>query len=640
MAEALAPLSQRDFLGAASGAKVVPVQLRSIFEEVPVDLDTFIKDPRYLNEEWDLSDIQWDAVRMIERVYFPETYELLAKYGGEYASYWKVDLPVKNLIALEWGKGSGKDLVCQIASLRVAYLLLCLKSPQQYFDLPEIASIHMLNIAVNAAQAERAFFDPVRRAVRKKGSFFEGKAVAKRDSIHYSKNIIAISGHSDAESQEGLNIILGVADEIDAFREKDEMVGLGSRKREASTSAESILKMIKGSASTRFPRTYKRVAISYPRYIGSTIQKQIQEGLESNERFGEDSIWYVSGPHPTWDVNPRIRGKEDYAEDYAKDPVEAASMYECRPARAVDGYFKNMPALFAATDTPEVDERGNPLDNEPIVVEYVLEPMYSQRTKSVTKVWNVKFHIDPDFKPKQGAHYAMHGDLAIKGDRAGIAMSHVVRYEDTTVEVFDESTGKKTSSLVRVPFIRNDFTIGLEATNAVGEGEPPREIQIRWARELAFELIDRGFHIAFFSFDQYQSTDSMQMLTDHGIETDRISADVNDAPYKSLKDVAYDGRLTMPYNNLLLSELERLNRNGKKIDHPPGGSKDLADALACSIVGAITAMGEETVDGKEVAIDAQRFSVGKELAPLAGFKNNTDYRDLLPAGMEGMSLYG
>jgi hypothetical protein len=207
---------------------------------------------------------------------------------------------------------------------------------------------------------------------------------------------------------------------------------------------------------------------------------------------------------------------------------------------------------------------------------------------------------------------------------------------DNTTTEFNPETGGVTESLVRVPVLRNDFTIPFTSSK---DTDPPREIQIRWARELCFELIHRGFLIVMFSFDQFQSADSMQILNSHGIETDRISADINDNPYKTLRDVAYDGRLSMPYSSLLFEELERLNRVGKKIDHPPGGSKDLADALACSLVGAIGAMGEEAVDGKEVDTSVSKFSVGKALAPLAGM-NNTSLGNMMPAGMKGMSLYG
>lgn len=600
-----------------------PGSLEDIFEEEPVSLDVFIKDAKFMAADWTLSPIQEEAVKNIERVYLPSLYPKMAE--GFNNPYWE-PMPMKNLLTLQWGKGSGKDHVCRIASLRVAYLLLCLRSPQKYFEMPEHDFIHLLNIAHNAAQAERAFFKPLTQAVRR--GWFKDKAYPKRDTIEYAKNIIAISGHSDAESQEGLNLMLGVADEIDAFKEQSEMIGVGNRKREASTSAESILRMLKGSASTRFPHSYKRVAISYPRYVGSTIQQQTEEAKEDIERYGDEkSIYFASGPHPTWDVNPRIKGPEDFESDYRKDPVEAAAMYECKPARAVSGYFTNMPLLKQSVDHME----------QPVRVEYVLDANHrSEITGESSEVWNVKFHISESFKPKQGARYAMHADLALTGDRAGVAMSHIEKWLDRTEVDYDEATGRATESLVRVPVLRNDFVIGLEASKEVS---PPREIQIRWARQLCFELVRRGFHIVLFSFDQFQSADSMQILNSHGIETDRISADINDNPYKTLRDVAYDGRLAMPYSAKVFEELERLNRVGKKIDHPPGGSKDLSDALACSLVGAISSMGEETVDGKEVTIGEPMFQVGQALAPLEGMGQfNTS--DMTPIGMKGMSLYG
>lgn len=606
-----------------SSGDYAPGSLEAIFEEEPVSLQTFIQDRKFLGESWYLSPIQEAAVKQIERVYLPDLYPRMAV--GFNSEYWAEDLPMKNLLTLQWGKGSGKDHVCRIASLRVSYLLLCLRSPQEYFGMPESDSIHQLNIAVNADQANRAFFKPLTRYVKK--GWFADKADTTRNAIEYAKNVTAISGHSDAESQEGLNLILGVADEIDAFKEQSEMIGLGGRKREASTSAESILKMLKGSASTRFPYSYKRVAISYPRYLGSTIQQQTEEAKEDIKNYGDrESIYFASGPYATWEVNPLRKGKDDFKSDYRRDPIEAAAMYECKPARAIDGYFKNMPALKQAVDRIE----------QPVSVHYALEPMKSDETGLTTPVWNAKFDFADSFRPVQGARYAMHADLALTGDRAGIAMSHVERWLDTTEEVYNPETGGVTESLVRVPVIRNDFTISFSSTK---DTDPPREIQIRWARELAFQLINRGFLIVMFSFDQFQSADSMQILNSHGVETDRISADINDNPYKTLRDVAYDGRLHMPYSKLLFDELETLNRVGSKIDHPPGGSKDLSDALACSIVGAIGAMGEESVDGKEVDTSAKRFAVGEALAPLAGM-GNVNMQNLTPLGMKGMSLYG
>ena len=58
--------------------------------------------------------------------------------------------------------------------------------------------------------------------------------------------------------------------------------------------------------------------------------------------------------------------------------------------------------------------------------------------------------------------------------------------------------------------------------------------------------------------------------------------DRNLDPYQILKTTINDGRLNIPRNDVLLRELNRLELDTKKgkVDHPPGGSKDLADALA------------------------------------------------------------
>lgn len=609
--------------------------LSTIFAEEPVDLTTFIQDKKFLGlgKNINLSVEQAKAVSVIERVYYPDLYPLMAEEFDS-GDYWGQDIPSANLITLQWGKGSGKDAICRWASLRVAYLLLCLKSPQEYFAMPETDSIHLLNIAANAPQANRAFFKPMTEAVRR--GWFKDFSQVKQGEIEYAKNIYAVSGHSDAEGQEGLNIMLGVADEIDAFKAKDEMVGTGKRLREASTSAESILEMLKTSASTRFPETYKRVAISYPRYLGSTIQQLTAEGRASNEKFGKKSIHYVSGPFATWEVNPRVKGKEQYAEDYDKDPLAAAAKYECKPSRATDPFFKNMSIFKYSVDR----------ETQPIEVDYKIAEYYSSHTQKTIRGWEPVFHFSPDFKPVQGAIYAMHGDLAIKGDRAGIAMSHIEKWEHVEVEKVNADGEHYTETEVR-PHVRNDFTIYFEA-DATAKDERgdsmPREIQIRWARMLGFELIQKGFRLGLFTFDSFQSWDSMQIFATHGIESEKVSTDKDPSIWSTVKDVASEYRLKMPFDQLLMNELEALSKidNGK-IDHPPNGSKDLADAFACSIVGAITVGGEEDPQGAIVVVGPPEYVMGGGLSPLEGsdqvFEAVGDPLGL-PIGFTDRGMYG
>lgn len=634
------------FTGEDPGYKP-PTPLELLFEEEPVGLQTFIQDRKFLGADWMLSQRQQELVHAAERIYLKDMYPLLAE---EFGGYWaeRLNDPMKNLITAQWGKGGGKDSTVRVAALRVAYLLLCLKSPQRYFGMPEDDSIHMLNIAVNAAQAQRAFFDPLVNMTSR--GWFKDKAEPKRDSILYAKNLQAISGHSDAESQEGLNLILGVADEIDAFKAKGEMVGQGNRAREASTSAESILNMLKSSASTRFPENYKRVAISYPRYLGSTIQNLTAEAKKDIEEVGDAvSIYFASGPYATWEVNPRIRGKEDFASDYRKDPDEAAAKYECKPTRATDAYFRNPIIFRQAVDRAE----------QPLNISYRLVDSASlQDPDRRVRGWEPVFSFAPDFQVIPGARYAIHADLAIKGDRAGVAMSHIEKWEEREIVSVDDS-GYVSRQQTVVPIIRNDFTIAFEADIAATDPHTfdpdtgkehviAREIQIRWVRDLIYKLIAMDFYIALVTYDGFQSADSLQILERHGIETDRVSTDRDPSIWKTLKDVASEARLHMPYSELLQKELEALSRvsNGK-VDHPPGGSKDLADAFSTSIVGAITVGGEEDNDSPFSEGGEEMFILGGSTDSMFGvsYSGFGGQPVELPFGMERMlkggdSYYG
>jgi hypothetical protein len=582
---------------------------RSVFSEEPVPLSTFVQDRRYLSNP-PLSEVQFEAVRHAERVFYPETFGLLATSDDKgIRAYWEQPCRSVNFLELEWGKGGGKDHTCRMIAMRVCYLLLCLRSPQEYYAMPEQDSIHCLNVASSSKQAQRAFFTPMRRAVTRPGCWFqrsggivdildaaerqrrggrggEGRTTALLDTIKFDHNIEAVSGHSDADSQEGLNLILGIADEIDAFRSQAELARLTpGRQRESSSSAEAILDMLRTSAATRFPQTYKCVHISYPRYLGSTIQQLVKKGRDDNELHGDKSRYYVSGPLPSWVANPRIGGKEAFHEDYEQDPALAEAKYECKPRRAINPYFANEQAIRdCCTEVAQ----------QPVTVDYVREGAS----------WRPVYVFSPSFYPVKGAAYAMHADLAQAGDRAGVSMAHVKTWQDHAV-VGTQEDGLEVELTERRPVVRIDFTLSYEARPGA---IPPMEIQIRWARMLCLELRRMGFPILRFTFDQWQSKDSMQILESHGIETDRFSTDVSEEGWRTLRDVMYEGRLEMPSRELVIAELLGLSRlpNGK-IDHLGDSSKDEADSLAGAVTGALEVGGQEDPGGERAYLSSHVF---------------------------------
>ena len=109
------------------------------------------------------------------------------------------------------------------------------------------------------------------------------------------------------------------------------------------------------------------------------------------------------------------------------------------------------------------------------------------------------------------------------------------------------------------------------------------------------DLKRRGFQVARVSYDGFQSADSMQLLNAAGVRTKRVSVDRDEIAWRTLRDLIYEARISLPGSDLLVDELLNLRKliNGK-VDHPSLGSKDLADAVAGSVLGALEIGGSET----------------------------------------------
>lgn len=564
--------------------------LESLFEEIPAGLDVFIQDNKYLGiKGFRPSDIQSDLIHHVERIYYPNLYPQLA----EHDRYWAKPIRQTNFHVAQWGKGSGKDSSIRFAFLRVAYLYMCLKEPQLYYGMPEDDDVHMLNVAISSTQAQNAFFNPLKKNIRR--GYFKDRAESTMGQITFDKGLIGVSGHSRAESQEGLNLLFGVCDEIDGFKTKAEIAKTrGSSVRDSENTAEHIMNMMKSSSTTRFPQVFKQVYISYPRYLGSTIQDLTDKGRKDIAEEGAASQWYVSGPYATWDVKPSA-SKRDFWDEYKKDPIEAAAKYECKPRHAADPYYKNILAVEACMREEE----------EPAVqVEY-----YTDGT-----TWTPKFIFRNDFYPIVGAKYAMHADMATKGDRAGIAMSHIT-HQDSVTKTVEGEKGEFIEVTEQEAYVKTDFVLAIEADISV-ECVPPREIQMRWARDLWAELQLRGFHIPQFSFDGYQSLESRQGLEALGVKSPLISTDKSEDPWKLLRDLMEGTRIDIPKHLVLTTELLGLTKkpNGK-VDHTTFSGKDLADALACSATGAIMVGGSEDPSGARAYYTRPEFLMGHNKAP-------------------------
>ena len=165
----------------------------------------------------------------------------------------------------------------------------------------------------------------------------------------------------------------------------------------------------------------------------------------------------------------------------------------------------------------------------------------------------------------------LHLDLALTSDSAGIACGYVPSFRK-----MDRGEG-----LFEIfPNVVFDFVL---------EIPPPKggAINFEKIRKIIYMLRHYGLLIEGVSADSYQSTDTLQILSQQGFRTGIRSTDKNPKMYDILKTALDDERVLLPAHNKALKELRKLERDAKtgRVNHPPKGSKDLADAIAGVVYG-------------------------------------------------------
>jgi hypothetical protein len=527
------------------------------FEERPVDLRTFVTSPDYLGLP-PLSDHQYNLIERSSQIYKEST--LIKLYGEEEGKAMFKRTCVEVIAQL--GKGSGKDYSSTIAVSYIVYLLLCLKDPAAYYGKPPRDAIDILNIAINAQQANNVFFKGFK--MRIEGSpWFAGKYTDKASEIKFDKSITVHSGHSEREAWEGYNVLVVILDEISGFATEN------TTGHDQAKTADAIYDMYRASVDSRFPDFGKVILLSFPRFKNDPIQKfyesviaekeiitrtqllklnqDLPDGIEGNEfevAWEEDHIISYVYPRvfalkrPTWEVNP-TKKITDFTVAFHKNPADALGRFACMPSDAVDAFFKSRTKIEGAFNKAAlaVDQFGR---------------------------------LEEWFKPEDGKEYFIHVDLAQKHDHCAVAMGHVDKWVD--IKVTD--TYSQPAPIVEVDAVR------------FWTPTPDKSVDFTEVKDYILALRTRGFNIKVCTFDRWNSHDMMQQLKAYGINTEILS--VAKKHYDDMAMVVLEERLSGPHIPLLIDELLQLRIMRDKVDHPRKGSKDLADAVCGAIYNSIS----------------------------------------------------
>lgn len=510
--------------------------------EEPVDLDTFLFDKFYLgNAKIKLiSDTQRLIIEAISQIYKLPT--LIKLHGEEEGARIWNDLTYHEIVAM-CGKGGGKDFASRIGFAYTIYKLHCLRDPIEYYDKAQGTYIDLLNIAVNAEQALSVFFGPLKNILGM-SPYFKDQGFEPRKSTleFYSRPIRLHSGNSEAESWEGLDLLVVVLDEIAAFKTDQQFQksnALGAQR----LSASGIYDMSKNSVVSRFGEIGKTILLSFPRFSGDFICQRYDESAS------EGQVLRIKAP--TWVMNP-FTTREMLEPQFRRAPVQSEMRFGCNPPMMIDAYFRDPDRVRKCFKSDwELIDKGT---QDEKLKQLEVSELFPINDDGTFKRW---------FKAKDEHTRFIHVDLGLKRDRAGLCMVHSPgsRKIETETGVYEN-----------LPVVVMDLVHYWEAQDG-------QEIDFSNIREF-IKLLARKFPVGLVTWDQWQSKDMQQILTKRGIPCDQHSVKRND--YDTLSTAIYDGRFSGYFHQLLVEEeLLRLQvlDNGK-IDHPDGFHDDMAQCLA------------------------------------------------------------
>jgi len=530
----------------------------------PVDIVEFVEGRLFLNQKW--NGRTGCRPKILE--YLVET----------------LDPDIREAIWL-LGKGSGKDFGASILHLYGIYRCLKMVNPQSYFGLVP-SPIYFVNTARNETQAKRVFFTQF-LALLKECPWFDGKYREPGvQSVEFQKNIYALSTNSQAFGWLGYNTIQWVGDELAFFLEKD-------FDDESESRAKICWEAAFGSCKTRFPKDYKMIGITTPRYDDDFVMRKYYELQNRSDGLVKRAA--------TWEVNPNLK-KEDFKFEFIRDYRRTMRDFGAEPSGIIESFW------------PEPDFVENSVCEECRQC-----PIYKNKKlgENIFECWDYEDCKGNAYKgngewrkwflpPVENNEYVMHFDLAKSKDRIGFSLgysngdvqieldAYKIKEREDRNEIIKEEDKFETKPLIKISAI--GFVTVTERDKGLLKNNEFYYSAIM--SNCILNLEKRGFNIIKITFDTYQSHYIKQELEDRGIDTDLISLDRTDEIPVAAKYALTEQRVEYPYCRLLVDEARNLKFiAGKKVDHARRASKDAWDGFAGTIYNCEKELGNRSVFG-------------------------------------------
>ena len=558
------------------------------YKEAPVDIETFLTDDKYLGQAWK------DATGKLKL--YPFWLETLKKI---FPNNFDTDYDT----LLESGaRGIGKsEVACGAICPYLMYRVLCLKNPLEFYHikLTEKIAFAFMNIKLDLAEAIAT--DKFQKTIQMSPWFMSRGSMTQRNNKPYwnPPDPIEIIIGSQSDDLIGRPIFFAFFDEISFLKNQD----IEKQKQKATDMIDTAI----GGMKTRFIHNSKNPTL----LVVASSKRSEQSFMESYIRLlgetSKDNTYIVD--KPVWEVKPKgtysdkifhIGLGDKFKENIIIQDAMLVPKYKLQGYNVIEVPIDFLENALKDLNRMLCDYAGissfssNKFINAGVLAEQLTEEFKNPMPEVIEVGDGREDHTEyKDFfdltklpRDLMNKPLFVHLDMSISGDKTGIAGVWIKGKKPTS----DGNPGKDL-------FFQPAFSFSVKAPYGRQVSFAKNRNFIRWLKE-------QGFRVRHITSDTFQAYNLQQDLKADGFECSILSVDKVETipgehvgickPYEYLRTTFQEGRCKLYQNDLLYTELVQLekNNNNGKVDHPPKGSKDQADAL-CGAVYTASSYAEE-----------------------------------------------
>lgn len=530
------------------------------YSEIPVDIETFLTDDRYLGQAWKdaggnlkLYDFWMERMKELFPNNIDTAYNTLLESGA---------------------RGAGKsEIACGCVGTYLMYRVMCMKNPLEFFHLKPTEKICFAFLNIKLELAEEIAASKFQKTIQMSPWFMaKGKITSYHGKPWWNPpDPIQIIIGSQPDHVIGLPIFYAFADEISFIRNQD----IDKQKEKA----KDLISTCVGGMYTRFIHNGKNPTMLVVASSKRSEQSFMEEYIKTLSKSSPETTMIVD--KPVWEVKPKGTYSDQIFyvgignkflenlvipfEDYDK-----LNLYRDRGYRIIEVPIDFKGKFLEDLDRGLCDFAGisttstNKYMSGQIVAECINETYKNPFSSDILEIGNGKedtaqysdfFRIENVPKELLYKPLYIHLDMSLSGDMTGIAGTWIIGKKVST----DNNQAKDLK-------FRLAFSVSIKAPKG-------RQISFEKNRNFIRWLKQQGFKIKGITCDTYQSADLLQQLSAEGFECEILSVDrvQNNVcyPYQYLRSAIYEQRFEMYRSERLFDEFIDIERDlgTGKIDH-------------------------------------------------------------------------